>query len=212
MNLEAEPWRQAVHCAVRMGANIRSGVACETLAGQGRKGSVGALLKIIVIIIHHYMLHEPTAVAFQAAQQLPLSWQLLAFGMGKNGRVFSFFFKCLMIILSLERPWHSAVSHCVDKRRNMSWWDTLWLGTEGPGYPSLNPSAPSTPLGSAGASLAMAAAHEGSPGPFRFLSLHKNSPNSEMQPALPALQGGVGREGEHEPSRALLASLRPLFS
>lgn len=104
MNLEADSWGWAVQGAVRMGANIHSGVACETLAGQCRKGSVGALLKIIVLIIHHYMLHEPTAVAFQAAQQLPLPWHLLAFRVGKKGRVFSFFFKCLMIISSLSIP------------------------------------------------------------------------------------------------------------
>lgn len=94
----------------------------------------------------------------------------------------------------------------------MSRWDTLWLGAEGPSYPSATPPAPSIPLGFAGASLAVAASHQGSPEPSWFLSLHKNSPNSEMQPALPALQGGVGREGEREPSCALLASLRPLFS
>lgn len=53
---------------------------------------------------------------------------------------------------------------------------------------------------------AVAAAHQGSPSrcgtlpvPSRFLSLHKTSPNGGMPKAFPALQGGVGREGEHSP-------------
>jgi len=53
---------------------------------------------------------------------------------------------------------------------------------------------------------AVAAAGQGSPSrgrtlpePSRLLSLHKDSPNSEMQKAFPALQGEVAREGEQSP-------------
>lgn len=91
-------------------------------------------------------------------------------------------------------------------KKKMSWRDALWLGicvADSPGCLPAPRAAPSPPAQRPG-ELHLARASPGRcgalPAPSRFLSLHKNSPNSEMQKAFPALQGGVGREGEHSPS------------
>lgn len=137
----------------------------------------------------------------------PSTWPL---GWGKIEGSCLFFFKCLMIITSLSIP-------------GVVLFNTAWIkgGTCLSGTPfgwasaSLKARVTCQPPALPRASLLGCPesftrswlllirdhlnAAGPSPCPLGSSRLHKNSPNSGMQKAFPALRGGVGREGEHSP-------------